>query len=67
MSPRAGSSAQSLLRAGWLGEIGKLVIAAILFVVAFKTLQPLHPGYLFTGYIATLLAMPAGLLFDRGR
>jgi len=65
MSPRAGSSAQSLLRAGWLGEIGKLVIAALLFVVAFRTLKPLHPGFLFTGYIATLLAMPVGLLFDR--
>ena len=67
MSPRAGASAQSLLRAGWLGEIGKIVIAALLFVVAFKTLRPLHPGFLFTGYIATLLAMPVGLLFDRGR
>ena len=67
MSPRAGSSAQSLLRAGWLGEVGKLLIAALLFVVAFKTLTPLHPGFLFTGYIATLLAMPVGLLFDRGR
>ena len=68
MSPRAGASAQSLLRAGWLGEIGKIVIAALLFVVAFKTLRPLHPGFLFTGYIATLLAMPAGLLFDgKGR
>ena len=65
MSPRAGSSAQSLLRAGWLGEIGKLVIAALLFVAAFRTLRPLHPGFLFTGYIATLLAMPVGLLFDR--
>jgi len=67
MSPRAGASAQSLLRAGWLGEVGKLVIAAVLFAVAFKTLRPLHPGFLFTGYIATLLAMPVGLLFDRGR
>ena len=67
MSPRAGASAQSLLRAGWLGEIGKIVIAALLFVVAFRTLRPLHPGFLFTGYIATLLALPAGLLFDRGR
>jgi ATP synthase protein I len=67
MSPRAGSSAQSLLRAGWLGEIGKLLITALLFVVAFENLQPLHPGFLFTGYIATLLALPAGLLFDRGR
>jgi len=67
MSPRAGSSAQSLLRAGWLGEIGKLVIAAVLFAVVFTTLKPLYPGFLFTGYIATLLAMPVGLLFDRGR
>lgn len=67
MSPRAGSSAQSLLRAGWLGEVGKILIAAVLFAVVFKTLRPLHPGYLFTGYIATVLAMPIGLLFDRGR
>lgn len=67
MSPRAGSSAKSLLRAGWLGEVGKLLIAAILFAVVFKTLRPLHPGYLFTGYIATILALPVGLLFDRGR
>ena len=29
------------------------------------TLRPLHPGFLFTGYIATLLALPVGLLFDR--
>jgi ATP synthase protein I len=64
MSPRAGASARSLLRAGWLGEIGKLVIAALLFAVVFATLKPLHPGFLFTGYIATLLAMPVGLLFD---
>lgn len=67
MSPRAGSSAESLLRAGWLGEVGKILIAALLFVVAFKTLKPLYPGFLFAGYIATLLALPAGLLFDRGR
>jgi len=67
MSPRAGSSAQSLLRAGWLGEVGKLLIAALLFAVVFKTLRPLHPGFLFAGYIATLLALPVGLLFERGR
>jgi ATP synthase protein I len=64
MSPRAGSSAKSLLRAGWLGEIGKLVIAAVMFAAVFATLRPLHPGFLFAGYIATLLAMPVGLLFD---
>jgi hypothetical protein len=43
------------------------VIAAILFIAAFRTLEPLHPGFLFTGYIATLLAMPVGLLFDGRR
>ena len=67
MSPRAGVSAKHLLRAGWLGEIGKLAIAAVLFAVAFATLEPLHPGFLFAGYIATLLAMPVGLLFDGRR
>jgi ATP synthase protein I len=64
MSPRAGSSAQSLLRAGWLGEVGKIVIAAVMFAAVFATLRPLHPGFLFAGYIATLLALPVGLLFD---
>jgi ATP synthase protein I len=65
MSPRAGSSAKSLLRAGWLGEVGKLAIAAVMFAAVFVALKPLHPGFLFTGYIATLAAMPVGLLFDR--
>ena len=40
MSPRAGSSAKSLLRAGWLGEIGKLAIAAVMFTAVFVTLRP---------------------------
>jgi hypothetical protein len=33
----------------------------------FATLRPLHPEFLFAGYIATILALPVGLLFDRGR
>jgi ATP synthase protein I len=67
MSPRAGASAKSLLRAGWLGEIGKLAIAAVMFAAVFATLRPLHPEFLFAGYIAAILAMPVGLLFDRRR
>jgi ATP synthase protein I len=67
MSPRAGGSAKSLLAAGWIGEIGKLAIAAVMFAVVFATLRPLHPEFVFAGYIATLLALPVGLLFDRGR
>ena len=67
LSPRAGSSAQSLMRAGWIGEAGKLAIAAAMFAAVFVTLRPLHPEFLFAGYIATLLALPAAVLFDRGR
>jgi hypothetical protein len=36
---------QALLQAGWLGEIGKLAIAALLFAVVFVNLKPLHPGF----------------------
>ena len=67
MSPRAGSSAKSLLAAGWIGEVGKLAIAAVMFAAVFATLKPLHPEFLFAGYVATLLALPVGLLFDKGR
>lgn len=64
MSPRAGSSAKALLRAGWIGEAGKLAIAAVLFIAVFATLKPLHPEFVFAGYIATLLALPVALLFE---
>ncbi|MGH8135032.1 MAG: ATP synthase subunit I [Steroidobacteraceae bacterium] len=67
LSPRAAGSAKSLLRAGWIGEAGKLVIAAVMFAAVFATLRPLHPEFLFAGFIATLLALPVALMFDRGR
>ena len=67
MSPRAGGNAKSLLRAGWIGETGKLAIAALLFAAVFATLRPLHPAFLFAGFIATQLALPVALVFDRGR
>jgi ATP synthase protein I len=66
-SPRARSSAKSLLRAGWIGEAGKLAITAALFAVVFATWRPLHPGFVFAGFIATLVALPLGLLFDGRR
>ncbi len=67
MSPRAGSSAKSLLQAGWIGVAGKLAIAALMFAAVFAILRPLHPEFLFAGFIATLLALPVALVFDRGR
>jgi ATP synthase protein I len=67
MSPRAGSSAKNLLAAGWIGEIGKLAITVAMFAAVFATLKPLHPEFVFAGYIVTLLALPVALLFDKGR
>ena len=67
MSPNAAGSAKSLLRAGWIGEAGKLAIAALMFAAVFATLRPLHPEFLFAGFIATLLAVPVAVVFDRGR
>lgn len=64
LSPRARGSAKKLMRAGWIGELGKLAIAAALFALVFAKLKPSHPEFVFAGYIATLLALPLGLLFD---
>jgi ATP synthase protein I len=61
-SPQARRSAQSLMRAGWIGELGKLAIAAALFAFVFAKMKPLHPGYVFAGYIATLVALPLAVL-----
>jgi len=67
LSPRAGSSAKSLLAAGWIGELGKLAITVALFAVVFAKWKPEHPEFLFAGFIATLLALPVAVLFDKGR
>lgn len=67
MSPRAGGSARALLRAGWIGEAGKLAIAAVMFIAVFAAVKPEHPGFVFAGYIATLLALPVALLFGGER
>jgi ATP synthase protein I len=65
MSPRAAGSARGLLRAGWTGEIGKFAITAVMFAAVFTTLRPLHPEFLFAGFIATQFGLPVALLFDR--
>lgn len=64
LSPRARNSAKSLMRAGWIGELGKLAIAAALFALVFAKMRPLYPGFVFAGYIATLLALPLAVLFE---
>lgn len=62
LSPAAGDSAKGLLRAAWIGEIGKLVLTVVLFAVVFATVRPLSALAVFGGFIAAQLMVFGGLL-----
>lgn len=68
MLPRRDPGAGALLRAAYLGELGKLVLTALMFGVVFALVRPLAAGALFAGFIAAQLATFAGFLArDKGR
>ncbi|NNF52637.1 MAG: F0F1 ATP synthase subunit I [Gammaproteobacteria bacterium] len=46
------ADAQSLLRAAWLGEVGKLALTILLLGAVFAVLQPTRPGWVLGGFIA---------------
>jgi ATP synthase protein I len=52
MQPKAGASAEAMLRAAWLGELGKLVLTALLFAAVFVSVRPISALGLFGGFIA---------------
>lgn len=60
MLPRRDPGAGALLRAAYLGELGKLTLTALMFGVVFALVRPLAAGALFTGFIAAQLATFAG-------
>lgn len=62
LAPRAGANAHAMLRAAWLGVLGKLVLTALLFVVVFVTVRPLSALGLFGGFIAAQMVVLAGAL-----
>jgi len=56
----------SLMRAAWIGEIGKLLLTAVVFGLIFAYLRPISVPAVFGGFIATHFAMlPALLLLQR--
>ena len=59
MVPRR--DAQALLRAAWVGELIKLVLTVLIFVLVFTQVRPLSPAALFAGFIVTQLGILAGL------
>lgn len=57
ISPKAGVSAEALLKAAWLGELGKLLLTAALFTVVFVSVRPISPIAVFGGFITAQLVV----------
>jgi ATP synthase protein I len=60
-------SAGAILRAAWIGELGKLLLTALLFGVIFGLVRPIEPAAVFAGLIAAQLVVFGSLLIGGGR
>ena len=60
--PRRDPGAHALVRAAYIGELGKLLLTVLMFSMVFLLVRPLQAGSLFAGFIAAQLATFSGLL-----
>lgn len=60
--PRRDPGAGALMRAAYIGELGKLALTVLFFSMAFTLVRPLAAGPLFAGFIAAQLATFTGFL-----
>lgn len=65
LGPR-GESARALMRSAWLGEIGKLLLTAVMFGVIFAWVRPLTVPAVFAGFIGAQGMLLGALLFSGG-
>ena len=65
--PRRDPGAQALIRAAYIGELGKLALTVLMFSLVFVLVRPLAAAALFTGFIAAQLVTIAGLLQRDGQ
>ena len=65
--PRADPGAKDLIRAAYIGEVGKLAITVLMFSIIFAAVRPLSVAALFAGFIAAQLMTFAGLLMRDDR
>jgi ATP synthase protein I len=65
--PRADPGARDLIRAAYIGEVGKLAITVLMFSIIFAAVRPLSAPALFAGFIAAQLMTFAGLLLRDDR
>ena len=66
LQPSRDESAKSMMRAAWIGEIGKLLLTALLFGVIFALVRPIQPPAVFAGFIAAQLVVFGALLLGGG-
>ena len=66
-APRRDPGARALLRAAWVGEVGKLALTVLIFSFVFTLVRPLAAAAMFAGFVVTQLATFGGLLFDDGQ
>lgn len=60
--PRRDPGAKALLRAAWIGEIGKLALTVLIFSAVLVTVRPLAGGPFFAGFIASQFATLLGFV-----
>ncbi len=64
--PRRDPGAQGLLRAAYIGELGKIALTVLMFSLVFTLVRPIAAVPLFTGFIgATLMTFSGFLMRDR--
>jgi len=66
-APRRSPGAKDLVRAAYIGEVGKLAITVLMFSIIFAAVRPLSVPALFAGFIAAQLMTFAGLLTRRNQ
>lgn len=60
--PRRDPGAKALLRAAYVGELGKLALTVLLFSIVFVTVRPLAAAPFFASFVATTLAPILGAI-----
>ncbi len=66
--PRRDPGPGALVRAAYIGEIGKLALTVLIFTIVFTLVRPLAAGALFAGFIAAqLVTLSRFLMTDRGQ
>ena len=65
--PRRDPGARALIRAAYVGELGKLALTVLIFSMVFMWVRPLAAAPLFAGFIAAQLVTFAGLWMRDGQ